>query len=196
VIKLRSLILLMVMLLLVSVAAHAVPVRSGHVNDYAAKLTVNLIGQLEEFLGEYKTNTGIDVNILLVQDMEGMDIDEFDSAVTEDWGLDENHILLLIALDESVIHISKGDGLEEQFPDELLQAALNDMISALSNSSFDVAIQQGVGRLIGLPAETGTDLPSRPSNGEGTGLLDGPFRLVILGGALAVSLVLYFFFLA
>ncbi len=193
--KLRSLVMVVVLLLIMSVAAHAIPVRSGHVNDYGAKLTVNLIAQMEDFLDEYETNTGIDVNILLVQNMEGMEVEGYDAAITEAWALDENHILLLISLDESVIHISKGDGLEEQFPDELLEAALNDMITALSTSTFDGAIRQGVGRLIGLPAESGSGLPSRPSD-NGPNLFDGPFRLVILGGALALSLVFYFLFLA
>lgn len=194
--KLRVLWIVGVILVATSLVAQAIPVRSGHVNDYAARLSVNLITQLEEFLDEYETNTGIDVNVLLVQDMEGMDVPAYDAAVTEAWGLGENHILLFIALNDSAIHISKGEALEEEFPDELLQEALDSMIPLLSQGNFDSAIRQGVGRLIGVPAEIGSELPRNSQQDSGPNLFRGPLRLVILGGALALSLVFYFLFLA
>jgi len=166
----------------------ALPVQAGYVNDFAAKLSPSNVAQLEAFLKEHEEKTGYAFYVVIVPDMEGLSDEAYVEQLNEAWGLGENHLLILIALDESILRISTGEGLKSLYPDSLLDVVKNDMIASLSLNQFDQAVLQGVGRLVGLPAEQGK-APETPSAGV-------PWRLVLLGGIIALSLVLYFFFLA
>lgn len=171
--------------------AQALPVQAGYVNDFTAKLSPNNVAQLEAFLKDHDEKTGHAFYVVIVQDMEGQSDEAYAQQLTESWGLKDSHLLILIALDESILRISVGNALTELYPDALLEGVKNDMITLLAQGLFDQAVSQGVSRLVGLPAEQGKAPVRHNSSGD-----SAPWRLVLLGGLVVLSLGLYFFFLA
>ena len=174
--------------LICSFAAQAqeLPERSGYVNDLAHVLSEPTRTQLEATLSEYAQAKGRGVYVLLVPTLEGMSVNAYDEAITQAWALEQDHLFLLVSLEESALHISVGDRIKSLYPDAFLDGVLNAMIPALAQGDFDGGITQGVNRLIGAGSAGASQQESR----------DGTWRVILLAGALALSLLLYVVFLA
>lgn len=166
--------------------AQELPQRSGYVNDLAHVLSESTKSQLEVTLTEYAQKLGRGIYVLLVPTLEGMSVNAYDEAITQAWALKEDHLLMLVSLEESAVHISAGQRIKSSYPDAFLDGVLNAMIPALAQGDFDGGVIQGVNRLIGAGSPRASQQAS----------WDGAWRLLLLGGALALSLLLYVMFLA
>ncbi len=184
-----SLLLLVAVAVTLEAPAQALPVRAGHVNDFALKLSPSRVTALENFLETHRLDTGHDLIVVIVENLEGLSVEDYDAQLTEAWGLDANHVLVLIALEEGLLRLSPGDGLRQSYPDAVLEPIKNEMVSLLAQNQFDVAVARAMNLLVGQAAQGRVVVP-------GDGGLDGVWRLALLGGALALTLLLYVLFLA
>lgn len=174
------------------VQAQALPERAGYINDFAGVLSVQNALGLEVFLGEHEQNTGHMLIVLIVQNLEGLSVEDYAEQITAKWELGDQHLLLLVSLDESAIRISVGAALRQKYPDAALNVVVDAMIPSLALGNFDQGIADAVERLVGFVAEQGKATAiAQPIN-----LLQGPFRLLIIGGVAALSLLLYLLFRA
>lgn len=167
--------------------AQALPERGGYVNDLAHVLSEPTVTQLETAIRQYHEQQGRGIYVLLVPTLEGMAVNAYDDAVTQAWGLEEQDVLMVISLQESAVHLSAGDKVKTLYTDEFLDSVMKSMIPALAQRDFDGGVKQGVTRLIGVG--TGVRI-AQPAAWNGT------WRMLLLGGALALSLLLYLMLLA
>lgn len=174
------------------VQAQALPERAGYINDFAGVLSVQNALELEAFLDEHEQKTGHALHVLIVQNLDGLSAADYDEQITAEWALGDQHLLLLVALDEAAIHISVGDALKQDYPDTVLNVVVDAIIPSLALSNFDRGIADGVGRLVGLVAEQNeAKRIAKPAN-----FFAGLFRLLIFGGVAALSLLFYVLFRA
>jgi len=108
---------LLILLVSKSVLAQKVPEHGGRwVHDYAHTLTPQTIRQLEGLLKAERDSTSNQIAVLLMENLEGGDIDEFANRVFNEWKLGDekkdNGVLFLIALEERQMRIEVGAGLE------------------------------------------------------------------------------------
>lgn len=178
-------------LVLLGTTAQALPVRAGHVNDFALKLSASRVTALEDFLEAHQADTGHDIVVLVVKNLEGLSVDDYTAQLKIAWNLGAQHVLILIALEDGLLHLSVGDGLKDTYPDTVLEPIKNDMVSLLAQDQFDVAVSRGINQLVGQAAAIA---PRGPV--DDTGRLQGVWRLALLGGLLVASLLLYVLFLA
>lgn len=118
----RVLILAVILSLVTSKSfAIEVPALMGRVNDYAKLLTEAERQSLEERLTKLETETGAQVAILTVPNLQQAPIDVFSLTVAEKWKLGQkekdNGILILYTKKEDRYRIEVGYGLEGAIPD-------------------------------------------------------------------------------
>jgi len=103
--------------LFVSVTAQKVPEHGGNwVHDNANLLSPQVKSQLEALLKAERDSTSNQIAVLIMNDLEGGDIDEFANRVFNEWKLGDekkdNGVLFLITLQERLMRIEVGAGLE------------------------------------------------------------------------------------
>jgi uncharacterized protein len=93
----------------------------GHVNDYAAKLTVLEANVLEQKLADYKARTRHEIAVTIVQTLNNLTIEEYANKMFEEWGIGskekDDGVLLLIAVTERKVRIEPGYGAEGAITD-------------------------------------------------------------------------------
>jgi uncharacterized membrane protein YgcG len=111
----------------VATVAHAIdggapiPDPSGYVDDRAGVLEASRAAQLEGFLDQVRTRTGVQFAVLIVPDCEPDDPTVFKTRVFEKWGIGDRErrdgLLLLVAMKEHALNFETGYGLEGTLPD-------------------------------------------------------------------------------
>lgn len=102
-------------------AADHLPKPRGYVNDFANVLDRDEETQLEERLDAYERETGNEIAIALVDDLDEGDIDDFTVRAFEEWKLgkqgEDNGVLVLAAMDDRKVRIEVGYGVEGELTD-------------------------------------------------------------------------------
>jgi len=132
-----------------TVLAQKFPSPTGHVNDFVGVMSVETKGQLEGLLRDFKTKTGIEIAVAVVQDMGGSDIESYAVDLFKEWGVGskdlDNGLLFVIAVKERRLRIEVGYGLEGTITDGTA-GEIRDrfMTPYLSEGDWDRGISQGV----------------------------------------------------
>jgi uncharacterized protein len=132
-----------------------VPYLSGRVNDYANILDNETITLLEKKLADYEKETTNQVVILIIQSLEGENLEEFSIKTAEKWKLGtkekDNGVLLLIALDDRKLRIEVGYGLEETLTDvKCGQIIRNKITPYFKSGNYKEGIIDGVDSIISV----------------------------------------------
>lgn len=95
----------------------AIPPHNGQwVHDEAHVLSANDVAQLEYVLKHERDSTSNQIAVLIVNSMEGDDIDSYANRVFNEWKLGnekkDNGVLFLIAIQDKRMRIEVGAGLE------------------------------------------------------------------------------------
>lgn len=131
-----------------------VPEHGGHwVHDYAGILSQQTIGQLEAMLKAERDSTSNQIAVLIMKNLEGGDIDEYANRVFNTWKLGDekkdNGVLFLIAMDERLMRIETGTGLEGVLTD--LQSSRinrNEVAPYFRQGQYEEGIVHGVFSII------------------------------------------------
>ncbi len=128
-----SLLALAVALLVPRLATAEFPQPVGMVNDFARILSPEVSHQLESDLIAYKNATSIEIAVVTVSSLEGMDVADYTNQLFRKWGVGDkaksNGILVLSAPTERKSRIEVGYGLEGDLPDAKCSRILREVMS-------------------------------------------------------------------
>lgn len=104
-----------------ALAEFKIPPLRSHVNDYAGILSRSTEDQLNEILSTVKQKTGIELAILTVESLGGLEIEQASIQVTDQWKLgtvkEDKGVLLMAAIQDRKLRIEVGQGLEGTLTD-------------------------------------------------------------------------------
>lgn len=164
-----------------SVFAITFPQRLGYVNDYATLLSQEDKGNLEKTLSEFEQKTSNELNVVIVNDFQGMDSFTYSQELFNTWKIGKagknNGILFVIGPKEGFpfpergdVFINIGAGLEGALPDSLTGTILKaEVFPQFKSGKFALGVSGGVAAIIKatqgeyIPTPTPAD-PSSPSN--------------------------------
>ena len=137
------------------VFAVSVPALKGRVNDYAKIIRDSDEREIEEYLAELESSTGIQIAVLTMPSLEGDDIASFGIKVADKWQLGDkekdNGALLLVAYAEHDLRIEVGDGLEGSLTDAKCGLILrNVIVPEFKNGNYSAGIKKGVMNMGGI----------------------------------------------
>ncbi|MDA0875058.1 MAG: TPM domain-containing protein [Bacteroidetes bacterium] len=163
---LRSVSIAAALLVLVVGRVHAqVPAPSDRlVVDNGAFLEPVEERALERKIRAYNDSTSTQIVVLTVEDLGGMDAQEFALQVGRSWGVGQagqnNGVIVLISRAERQIRIEVGYGLEGALPDALVSRIVRDTLTpafrqgqffAGINAAVDLIMAAAAGEFEGLP---------------------------------------------
>ena len=117
-------------------AAHAVrdvPFLTGPVMDLAGMIPDTTQNQLEARIRAFERETGAQVQVLVVPDLDGEPVEDFSIRVVDAWqlgrGEQDNGVLFLIAKAERRMRIEVGYGLEDSLTDAKSRRILDNVVT-------------------------------------------------------------------
>lgn len=111
----KFLCLLMALLLpLCACGAARMPQQRGNINDAADVLSAQTVSDLAEFSKKVSEETALDLHVVTVHFLDGLDVQTYADLLAEEWGLEEEDILLLCAAGEDSFATAMGRKAEEK----------------------------------------------------------------------------------
>ncbi len=155
--------LLLTILPLVSLAKE-VPYLGGRVNDLAGMIDDDLQAQMETTLEQLEIDTGSQLVVLTVPNLEGAVLEDYALEVASTWqlgqkGVDDG-VLVLVAKEERRIRIEVGYGLEGAIPDVTAKRIIDGIMTPrFREGDFTGGITEATGALTGLIRGEAVELP-------------------------------------
>ena len=171
----------------------ALPQPTGFINDYAGVLDERGSARLEGLAGELRAKTGAEVAVAVLESLGGESLEDYTNRVAEHWGVGDQAdrgVLLLLAIQERLLRIEVGYGLEGIIPDGAAGEIRDSMTPYLRQGDYNAAVAVAVGSIAAtIAADAGVTLsgaaarPARRQRQRGGGswlpwLLLAPLLLV------------------
>jgi len=123
----------------------------GYVNDFAD--IIDNDGQLEAKLDYYEKQTSNEISVVTVASIGDVSAEEYAVILFSKWKIGkqdkDNGILLLVALEEKVVRIEVGYGLEGAVPDSVAGSIIrNEITPNFSEGNYSKGIEKGVDAII------------------------------------------------
>jgi len=130
---------------------------------------------LERKLRTYADTTSTQIAVVTVQDLGGMDAQEFALEIGRSWGVGQegrdNGIVFLVSRAERQIRIEVGYGLEGAVPDAIASRIVRDVVTpSFKQGQFFAGINAGVDLIMAAAAGEFDGLPSSSGSGRGGGI--------------------------
>ena len=131
------------------------------VNDYTGTLSASQISTLEHKLVTYNDSTATQILVMLVDDLQGMSIDQYGTEIGHSWGVGQkekgNGVVILVKpkKDNQIgqAGIYPGYGVEQYVTDATAKAIINkEMIPAFKEGDYYTGIDNAVNVIIDLCA--------------------------------------------
>lgn len=142
------------LLLFSASAQRGVPAHGGvWVHDEAGILSPQVKAQLEAILKSHRDSTSTQIAVLLINSLEGEDIDSYALRVSEEWKLGQekkdNGVLFLVSMQEKQMRIEVGYGLEGVLTDAMSSRInRNEVAPYFRQGNYEAGIQAGVMAII------------------------------------------------
>ena len=141
-----------------------VPFLSGRVVDLAGMVDEGARGRLEARLAAYEEETGSQIAVLTVPDLDGEPIEDYSMRVVETWKLGradvDDGVLLLIAQQERRLRIEVGYGLEGTLTDAYSRRILDNVITPrFRQGDFSGGVEAGTDAILAVLAGNADELP-------------------------------------
>lgn len=129
------------------------------VNDYTGTLSAAQINTLERKLVAYNDSTSTQILVMLIDDLQGMNIDQFGTEIGHSWGVGQkekgNGIVILVkpktGTERGQVGIYPGYGMEEYVTDATAKRIIeNEMVPAFREDDYYTGIDNAVDVIIGL----------------------------------------------
>lgn len=132
--------------------AFDVPRLKQPVMDQAGLLQSRSVSQLNTLLKQYRKQTGVQIAILTVPDLQGEVIEQASIQVADQWKLGDrdkdNGLLILLAKKERKIRIEVGQGLEGDIPDAYAKRVIDNIMTPhFKQGDFLRGLYFGIARL-------------------------------------------------
>lgn len=136
---------------------------SGLVNDFAGVLSVEQKQQLETKLEQFKTASGNEIAVVVINSLQDDTIENFAVDLFKEWGIGQkgkdNGVLILVAKEDKKMRIEVGYGLEGDLTDAQSSWIINQtMKPAFANNDFYQGLNEATDKIIG--ATKGEVIPS------------------------------------
>ncbi len=130
----------------------------GFVNDLPNLLPKEEEAEIEKTLKEYKAKTDIEIAVVIVLSLEGLEIEEYTQELAESWGVGkrgkDNGIVFLIAPNERKLRIATGYGIEPDLTDYQAKQIIDNHVVPLFKSGRMVdGVKSGLRQIL---SELGT----------------------------------------
>jgi uncharacterized protein len=127
----------------------------GNVNDYAGVLNPAERKSLEDRTVELRQKTGAQLAVVILQSLEGGQIDDFTNKLFAKWGVGQkgknNGVMLLVAIRDRKARTEVGYGLEPILPDALAGRVLDEQLyPAFKQQQYAQGLTQAVSRIAGI----------------------------------------------
>ncbi len=131
-----------------SLYAREIPYLSGPVVDEAHLLSNSTKNSLESLLFNYKSETTNQVQVLIIESLNGDAIEDFSIRVSDKWKLGDakkdNGVLFLVSVNDRQMRIEVGQGLEGELPDALAGRIIDSIKPYFRSENFDEGVYKGV----------------------------------------------------
>lgn len=136
-------------------AEFKVPTLTGPVMDEAGYLTRDDRQELMQLLYDFNKRGVAQVQVLIVQSLDGTPIEMASIAVTDKWKLGDakkdNGVLFLISANDRKLRIEVGQGLEGAIPDVIASRIIRDQVVPLFRSrQFSAGVVLGTHEILRL----------------------------------------------
>jgi uncharacterized protein len=136
------------------VLAQDFPQPQGYVNDFAGLLSSDNITQLEAQLAQLEQDTGAQIAVVTVKSMDGSSIEDYASRLFEAWGIGQKHenngVLFITAIEEHMVRIEVGYGLEPVLTDGRCGRILDyEVVPYFKDDNYTEGIVSGVNAIEG-----------------------------------------------
>jgi uncharacterized protein len=132
----------------------AIPDQGGFwVHDEANILSAQAKSSLESIIQAERDSTSNQIAILIIPSLQGGSLEEYALRVAETWQPGEkekdNGVLLLIAIDDRLMRIETGYGLEGSLTDAISSRIIrNEIAPRFRNGDYDGGVEAGVMTII------------------------------------------------
>jgi uncharacterized protein len=152
------------------------------VSDYADLLSSSEEELLNERLKTFEDTTSNQIVLAIFPDAQGYPVEEFSIQLAEKWLVGQkgrdNGIILAVFLDERIIRIEVGYGLEDVVPDAIASQITRNVIPPyFREGKYYQGIYMGVEALMQATAGKYQSIPGEMDEGRGDS--DFPFTLLI-----------------
>lgn len=132
-----------------------VPPLTARVMDTAGVLPSATISGLEIGLERLEAETGARIAVLIIPTLGGENLEEYSARVSETWNLGQagkaDGALLLVAVEDQMMRIQAGHGLEDRLTDLMARRIFRDrIVPAFRKSGWDGGVQAGVEAMISV----------------------------------------------
>ncbi len=161
--KQYSLLLTLVLVLILGIGLKAqLPTPSNPprlVNDYTGTLSAAQINAMERKLVAYNDSTSTQILVMLIDDLQGMNIDQFGTEIGHSWGVGQkekgNGVVILVKpkkdTERGLVGIYPGYGMEEYIADATVKIIVEkEMIPAFKEGDYYTGIDNAVNVIMGL----------------------------------------------
>ncbi len=143
------------------------PNPTGFINDYAGVLDERMRTNLEALAQELRAKTGAEVAVAVLESLGGESLEDYSNRVAEHWGVgdeDDRGVLLLLAIEDRLLRIEVGYGLEGVIPDGAAGEIRDGMTPYLRQGNYNGAIAVGVASIAAAIArDAGVALSGAPA---------------------------------
>lgn len=127
----------------------------GYVNDFAGVLTTEQRAELESKLVAFNASTTNEIAVVTVKSLDGDYIEHYAVELYKAWGIGtkkhDNGVLLLVAVEDHVMRIEVGYGLEGALTDMVASSIIrNDLTPAFKQGDFYRGIDNAVTSIINV----------------------------------------------
>ncbi|MDO5316900.1 MAG: TPM domain-containing protein, partial [bacterium] len=135
------------------------PVPPRLVNDYTGTLTASQIEALERKLVAYDDSTSTQILVMLVDDLQGMSIEQYATEIGHSWGVGQkdkgNGAVILVkpkkGTERGQVNISPGYGMEQYVTDATAKSIIDrEMIPAFKEDDYYTGIDNAVNTIMDL----------------------------------------------
>ncbi|MBC7654771.1 MAG: TPM domain-containing protein [Oligoflexus sp.] len=160
------------------------------VNDFTNTLNSTQIANLEKKLVAFDDSTSIQVSVVLIQSLEGYDIQDYGYQLGRAWGIggkDKNTgILVLVAKGDRKVTIQTGYGMEGALPDAIAKRIIeNEIKPDFKSGDYFGGLDVGTNAIISYTkGEYKNTEPKKSKKGSGF-----PVGLVVLVVIVVIALI-------
>ncbi|MDO9399593.1 MAG: TPM domain-containing protein [bacterium] len=185
-IKHSSCVLFLLLIALPCIAYYDLGKPTGFVNDFANALNGEQKQKLETKLSEFSKTSSNEISVVTIKSLDDDTVENFASQLFKDWGIGkknkDNGVLILIAIDDRLMRIEVGYGLEGALTDAQSYWIINQIMKpAFKANDYYLGVDSAVDKIIG--ATKGEYIPeSKKENNQNNNLSwEFIFYIIIFG---------------
>lgn len=142
---------------------------TGFVNDYTSTLSTAEEEQLENKLSGFEKETGHEISIVIINNLDGDTIENFAVELFTEWGIGkrnaDNGVLILVAKEDREMRIEVGYGLEGALTDAQAYWIISQVLTpAFQQNDFFAGLNEASNKII--DASQGEEIPSLEKNDD------------------------------